>query len=59
MLGWAKNETSFTFFKHAVDPKNTASIRLAECFKGRLQEALTERGHLKYYIYLEEQETLH
>ena len=49
-LSWAKQATNFTFFKHSVNPKNTASIRLAEHFQGKLQETLTERGHLKYYI---------
>ncbi|MDD2917070.1 MAG: GNAT family N-acetyltransferase [Candidatus Gracilibacteria bacterium] len=52
MLDWARKETNFSFFKHAVDPENTASIKLAEKFHGKLQEVMTERGHLKYYIYL-------
>lgn len=50
MLEWVKKETSFTFFKHAVNPENTASIKLALKFNGKLQDAITERGHLKYYI---------
>ncbi len=52
MLEWAKMETNFEFFKHAVNPENTASIRLAEKFNGKLQDALGERWQLKYYIYL-------
>ncbi len=51
-LDWAKQTTNFTFFKHAVNPENTASIRLAEHFQGKLQGVLTERGELKYYISL-------
>ncbi len=50
MLEWVKKETSFTFFKHAVNPENTASIKLALKFNGKLQDTMTERGHLKYYI---------
>ncbi len=32
-LEWARNTTNFSFFKHAVNPENTASIKLAEHFK--------------------------
>lgn len=33
ILEWVKKETNFTFFKHTVDPKNIASIKLVEHFK--------------------------
>ena len=49
-IDWAKQSTNFAFFKHSTDPNNTASIRLAEHFQGKLQDTLTKRGYLKYYI---------
>lgn len=54
MLEWIREETNFSFFKHTVDQRNTASIRLATHFQWKLQETLTERGHLKYYIFLKD-----
>lgn len=51
-ISWLKNETNLTFVKHATNPENIGSIHLAEKFQWKLQEALTERWHLKYYITL-------
>lgn len=50
LIEWAKVNTSSTFLRHAVHPANTASVKLAEKFRGVLQEGKTERGHLIYHI---------
>lgn len=52
MIEWVKTNTYIVFLKHTTSQENIASIKLAEHFNGILQKVLTERGHLKYYIYL-------
>lgn len=52
ILDWAKVETNLIFLKHGVNPKNTASIRLAEHFSWVLQDEREKGWELKYYIYL-------
>lgn len=53
IIEWTKKETNFTFLKHVSDLDNSASIKLAERFKWKLQETLNSWKQAKYYIMLD------
>lgn len=50
LLDWARENVRYTYLKHALDPRNTASRKLALKFGWILQDEKTECGHEIYHI---------
>jgi RimJ/RimL family protein N-acetyltransferase len=52
LLDWARENVRYAYLKHALDPRNTASRKLALKFGGVLQDETDEKGSEIYHISL-------
>ncbi len=50
LLDWAQENVRYAYLKHALDPRNTASRKLALKFGGVLQDEIDEKGSEIYHI---------
>lgn len=50
LLDWARENVRYTYLKHALDPKNTASRKLALKFGGIFQDETDKYGSEIYHI---------
>ena len=50
LIDWARTNVRYRHLRHALDPRNTASRKLAIKFGGILQQETNERGDEIYHI---------
>lgn len=50
LLDWARENVRYRFLRHALDPRNEASRKLAQKFGGILQDETDEKGSEIYHI---------
>ena len=50
LISWAKENTKYSQLKHTLDPRNTASRKLALKFGGILQDETNEKWDEIYHI---------
>lgn len=50
LVAWAWENTKYSYLKHAFDPRNTASRKLALKFGGILQDTMDKYGSEIYHI---------
>lgn len=50
LIDWAKQNTRYSYLKHALDPCNIASRKIALRFNGILQDEIDKKGGEIYHI---------